>query len=187
MTNPLVINDPVYGFTVVPRGLLCDIIRHPYFQRLHRIRQLGLSGLVYPGAQHTRFQHSLGAYHLMCRAIDSLTGKGHFIFDSEIEGAEAAILMHDLGHGPFSHVLEHALTKGVSHEQISLMMMERINAGEDPQGPQTMGSGDGQSATIGDLSDNSNTSWSDGTAVTSGSASAEGEDSAEGDGTATVQ
>ena len=128
MTNPLVINDPVYGFTVVPRGLLCDIIRHPYFQRLHRIRQLGLSGLVYPGAQHTRFQHSLGAYHLMCRAIDSLTGKGHFIFDSEIEGAEAAILMHDLGHGPFSHVLEHALTEGVSHEQISLMMMERINA-----------------------------------------------------------
>ena len=102
MTDRLIINDPVYGFTEVPRGLLCDIIKHPYFQRLHRIRQLGLAGLVYPGAQHTRFLHSLGAYHLMHRAIESLTSKGVFIFDSEIEAVEAAILMHDLGQSRFS-------------------------------------------------------------------------------------
>lgn len=127
MTDRLIINDPVYGFTEVPRGLLCDIIKHPYFQRLHRIRQLGLAGLVYPGAQHTRFLHSLGSYHLMHRAIESLTSKGVFIFDSEVEAVEAAILMHDLGHGPFSHVLEKVFIDGVSHEDISLMMMEEIN------------------------------------------------------------
>lgn len=127
MTDRLIINDPVYGFTEVPRGLLCDIIRHPYFQRLHRIRQLGLAGLVYPGAQHTRFLHSLGAYHLTRKAIESLSSKGVFIFDSETEAVEAAILMHDLGHGPFSHVLEHVFVDGVSHEEVSLMMIEQIN------------------------------------------------------------
>lgn len=127
MTDRLIINDPVYGFTEVPRGLLCDIIRHPYFQRLHRIRQLGLAGLVYPGALHTRFLHSLGAYHLMRKAVESLGSKGIFFFASETEAVEAAILMHDLGHGPFSHVLEQTFIDGAGHEEITLMMMERIN------------------------------------------------------------
>lgn len=120
-------NDPVYGFISVPRGILCEIIAHPYFQRLDRIRQLGLSATVYPGAQHTRKQHSLGAFHLMSGALRTLAEKGEFIFDSEVEAAQAAILMHDLGHAPFSHVLEQSLTQGISHETISLLMMERIN------------------------------------------------------------
>jgi HD superfamily phosphohydrolase len=96
-------------------------------QRLNRIKQLGLASVVYPGAQHTRFQHSLGAFHLMSEAITALTQKGNFIFDSEMEAVEAAILMHDIGHGPFSHVLENTLIHGISHEQISLMIMEQIN------------------------------------------------------------
>lgn len=125
--NHHIVSDPVYGFISVPRGILCDIIAHPYFQRLDRIRQLGLSATVYPGAQHTRKQHSLGAYHLMSSALRILAEKGEFIFDSEVEAAEAAILMHDLGHAPFSHVLEQTLTKGIGHEQISLLMMEEIN------------------------------------------------------------
>lgn len=103
------------------------IVQHPLITRLSRIRQLGLSSIVYPGAQHTRFQHSLGAFHLMSTAILSLQRKGTFIFDSEAEAVEAAILMHDIGHGPFSHVLEHTLISGISHEEISLMMMEQIN------------------------------------------------------------
>lgn len=125
--NQHIVNDPVYGFITVPRGLLCEIIAHPYFQRLDRIRQLGLSATVYPGAQHTRKQHSLGAFHLMSMALRTLAGKGEFIFDSEAEAAQAAILMHDLGHAPFSHVLEQTLTRGIGHETISLLMMERIN------------------------------------------------------------
>lgn len=125
--NQYIVNDPVYGFINVPRGILCEIIDHPYFQRLDRIRQLGLSATVYPGAQHTRKQHSLGAFHLMSGALRTLAEKGEFIFDSEAEAAEAAILMHDLGHAPFSHVLEQSLTQGISHETISLLMMERIN------------------------------------------------------------
>lgn len=125
--NQHIVNDPVYGFISVPRGILCEIIAHPYFQRLDRIRQLGLSATVYPGAQHTRKQHSLGAFHLMSGALRTLAEKGEFIFDSEVEAAEAAILMHDLGHAPFSHVLEQSLTQGVGHEAISLLMMERIN------------------------------------------------------------
>jgi len=96
-------------------------------QRLTRIKQLGLASVVYPGAQHTRFQHSLGAFHLMSEAILSLQQKGIFIFDSEAEAIQAAILMHDIGHGPFSHVLENTLIHGISHEDISLLMMERIN------------------------------------------------------------
>jgi HD superfamily phosphohydrolase len=96
-------------------------------QRLNRIKQLGLASVVYPGAQHTRFQHSLGAFYLMSEAITVLTQKGNFIFDSETEAVEAAILMHDIGHGPFSHVLENTLIHGISHEQISLLMMEQIN------------------------------------------------------------
>ena len=100
-------------------------------QRLTRIKQLGLASVVYPGAQHTRFQHSIGAFHLMSEAITSLSQKGIFIFDSEAEAIEAAILMHDIGHGPFSHVLEDTLIHGISHEEISLMMMEKINANMD--------------------------------------------------------
>ncbi|MBQ9533974.1 MAG: HD domain-containing protein [Prevotella sp.] len=123
-----IINDPVFGFIKIPSGLLLDIVKHPLMQRLTRIKQLGLANVVYPGAQHTRFQHSLGAFHLMSEAILSLGQKGVFIFDSEAEAVCAAILMHDIGHGPFSHVLENTLIHGISHEEISLMMMERINS-----------------------------------------------------------
>lgn len=122
-----IINDPVFGFINIPKGLLYDLVCHPLLQRLTRIRQLGLSSVVYPGAQHTRFQHSLGAYYLMTEAIQHLTAKGNFIFDSEAEAVKAAILMHDIGHGPFSHVLEDTIVRGVSHEDISLLLMERIN------------------------------------------------------------
>lgn len=130
-SHTLNISDPVYGFISLS-GLLPEIVSHPLFQRLKRIKQLGLSGNVYPGAQHTRFQHSLGAFYLMQEALRTLTTKGEFLFDSEIEAAEAAILMHDIGHGPFSHVLENVLVSGISHEEISLMMMQAIN--EDMKG-----------------------------------------------------
>ncbi len=122
-----IINDPVFGFIKIPKGLLYDIVQHPLLQRLNRIKQLGLSTVVYPGAQHTRFQHSLGAFYLTSEAIAQLTAKGNFIFDSEAEAVQAAILMHDIGHGPFSHVLENTLVKGISHEDISLLLMEEIN------------------------------------------------------------
>ena len=127
MNEPKIINDPVFGFIKIPRGLLLDIVKHPLMQRLNRFNQLGLASVVYPGARHTRFQHSLGAFHLMSEAILSLQQKGQFIFDSEAEAVQAAILMHDIGHGPFSHVLENTLISGISHEEISLMMMEQIN------------------------------------------------------------
>ena len=127
MNNPKIINDPVFGFIKIPRGLLYGIVEHPLFQRLNRINQLGLASVVYPGARHTRFQHSLGAFHLMTEAVRSLQEKGNFIFDSEAEAVEAAILMHDIGHGPFSHVLEDTLIHSISHEDISLLMMEEIN------------------------------------------------------------
>ena len=127
MNDVKIINDPVFGFIRIPRGLLYDIVRHPLFQRLTRINQLGLASVVYPGARHTRFQHSLGAFHLMSEAILSLQQKGQFIFDSEAEAVQAAILMHDIGHGPFSHVLENTLIHGISHEEISLLMMEQMN------------------------------------------------------------
>ena len=122
-----IINDPVFGFIKIPRGMLYGIVEHPLFQRLNRINQLGLASVVYPGARHTRFQHSLGAFHLMSEAIQNLQQKGQFIFDSEAEAVQAAILMHDIGHGPFSHVLENTLISGISHEEISLLMMEEIN------------------------------------------------------------
>ena len=122
-----IINDPVFGFINIPKGLLYDIVRHPLLQCLTRIKQVGLSSVVYPGAQHTRFQHSLGAFYLMSEAITQLTSKGNFIFDSEAEAVQAAILLHDIGHGPFSHVLEDTIVQGVSHEEISLMLMERMN------------------------------------------------------------
>ena len=127
MNDVKIINDPVFGFIKIPRGLLYSIVEHPLFQRLNRINQLGLASVVYPGARHTRFQHSLGAFHLMSEAILNLQQKGIFIFESEAEAVEAAILMHDIGHGPFSHVLEDTLIHGISHEEISLMMMEEIN------------------------------------------------------------
>ena len=127
MNDSKIINDPVFGFIKIPRGLLYNIVKHPLMQRLTRIKQLGLASVVYPAAQHTRFQHSLGAFHLMSEAILSLQQKGNFIFDSEAEAVEAAILMHDIGHGPLSHVLENTLINGISHEEISLLMMEQIN------------------------------------------------------------
>ena len=127
MKEAKIINDPVFGFIKIPRGLLYGIVEHPLFQRLNRINQLGLASVVYPGARHTRFQHSLGAFHLMTEAVLSLQQKGIFIFDTEAEAVQAAILMHDIGHGPFSHVLEDTLIHGISHEDISLLMMEDIN------------------------------------------------------------
>ena len=123
-----IINDPVFGFLNIPDGVLFTILQHPYMQRLNRIRQLGLSFFVYPGAMHSRFLHSLGAMHLMHEAITSLREKGVDITDNETTAAMAAILMHDVGHGPFSHVFEEAgmLPQDMSHEDISLMMMEEI-------------------------------------------------------------
>lgn len=127
MSETKIINDPVFGFIKIPGGLLMDIVNHPTIQRLSRIKQLGLASMVYPGAQHTRFQHSLGAFHLMSEAILSLSQKGVFIFDSEAEAVQAAILLHDIGHGPFSHVLENTLIQGISHEEISLFLMKEMN------------------------------------------------------------
>jgi hypothetical protein len=127
MTEHKIINDPVFGFIKIKHGLLYDIVQHSFFQRLNRINQLGLASVVYPGARHTRFQHSLGAFSLMSDAVKSLREKGVYIFDSEEEAVQAAILMHDIGHGPFSHVLENTLIQDVSHEDISLLMMERMN------------------------------------------------------------
>ena len=127
LNDSKIINDPVFGFIKIPRGLLLNIVQHPLMQRLTRIKQLGMANVVYPGAQHTRFLHSIGAFHLMSEAVLSLEQKGVFIFDSEAEAVEAAILMHDIGHAPFSHVLEGTLIHGISHEEISVMMMQRIN------------------------------------------------------------
>ena len=127
MNDVKIIHDPVFGFIKIPKGILYGIVEHPLFQRLNRIHQLGLASVVYPGARHTRFQHSLGAFHLMSEAILNLQQKGIFIFESEAEAVQAAILMHDIGHGPFSHVLENTLIHGISHEEISLLMMEEIN------------------------------------------------------------
>ena len=122
-----IINDPVFGFLSIPNELIYDVLQHPYVQRLNRIRQLGLSFLVYPGAMHSRFGHSIGAMHLMHEAILSLRLKGVEITEDEETSAMIAILLHDIGHGPFSHVLEHTIVDGVTHEDISLLMMERIN------------------------------------------------------------
>jgi len=122
-----IINDPVLGFLHLPNELVYDIVQHPYLQRLARIRQLGMSYLVYPGATHTRFSHSLGAMFLMQEGIDSLRDKDIPITDEEATAAEIAILLHDIGHGPFSHVLEHTMVEGITHEEISLLMMQSIN------------------------------------------------------------
>ena len=127
-TNKLkIINDPVHGFIKIPYDILFDLIEHPLFQRLRRIRQLGLTHFVYPGANHTRFQHAVGAMHLMGLAIEVIRSKGHAITDEEAIAVTIAILLHDIGHGPFSHSLEHSLIRSTSHEEISLMLMERLN------------------------------------------------------------
>jgi HD superfamily phosphohydrolase len=122
-----IINDPVLGFITIPNELIYELVQHPLFQRLTRIKQLGLANVVYPGAQHTRFQHSLGAMHLVGEAVKQLRLKGQVITPAEENGVLAAMLLHDIGHGPFSHVLENTLIRGVSHEDLSLRMMEMIN------------------------------------------------------------
>ena len=121
------LNDPVYGFVSISGKLLTDILEHPKFQRLRRIKQLGLSHYVYPGALHTRFQHVIGAMSLGKIALDNLSQKGIEISEEEKEAVCAALLLHDIGHGPFSHTLEHVLVKGMSHERISLHLMESLN------------------------------------------------------------
>lgn len=122
-----IFNDPVYGLIHIPYDLVFDIIEHPYFQRLRRIKQLGLTDLVYPGAQHTRFHHTIGALHLMSLALDNLKLKGISISNEEYEAALLAILLHDIGHGPFSHALEHSFISETSHEDVSIKFMEFFN------------------------------------------------------------
>ncbi len=122
-----IINDPIYGFINISDEFLFDVIEHPYFQRLRRIKQLGLTHLVYPGAYHTRFNHSLGAMHLMHQALQVLRSKGHSISGEEELSSLLAILLHDVGHGPFSHALEHSLVKGTKHEFISQLVMKKLN------------------------------------------------------------
>lgn len=122
-----IINDPLHGFITIPDELTFDVIEHPYFQRLRRIKQLGLTSMVYPGALHTRFHHALGAMHLMHEAIETLRIKGFSISDGEASGALLAILLHDVGHGPFSHALENCLVYGMNHEDISKIFISRIN------------------------------------------------------------
>ncbi|NLE36075.1 MAG: HD domain-containing protein [Bacteroidales bacterium] len=129
MTNRRkIINDPVYGFINLPCDLIYDLVEHPWFQRLRYIRQLGLTSLVYPGAVHSRFQHSLGAMYLTGQAIHTLRTKGTEISAAEEEAALAAILLHDIGHGPFSHALEHSLIEDMPHEIMSLLIMEELNS-----------------------------------------------------------
>lgn len=122
-----IINDPIYGFITIPNGLIFDLIQHPYFQRLRRISQMGLSYLVYPGAHHTRFHHALGCLHIMQKAMETLIRKGVKISDKEKEGVLIAILLHDIGHGPFSHAMEQSIVEGVHHEEISLAFMQHLN------------------------------------------------------------
>ena len=122
-----IINDPVYGFITIDDELIFKIIAHPHYQRLRRIHQMAMAHLVYPGAVHTRLHHSLGAYHLMCNAINELKNKGTVITRDEEQGAKVAILLHDIGHGPFSHALENVLIEGMHHEAISLLLMQDLN------------------------------------------------------------
>lgn len=127
MNKKKIINDPIYGFITIPDDLIFDIIDHPYFQRLRRIKQLGLTDLVYPGALHTRFHHALGAMHLMGLALTNLRSKGHEISDKELQAAQLAVLLHDVGHGPFSHALEYTLLSNTSHEQVSSFIISELN------------------------------------------------------------
>jgi HD superfamily phosphohydrolase len=127
ITKRKIFNDPVYGFVTVPSELVFKLIEHPFFQRLRRIRQLGLTNLVYPGALHTRFHHAMGAMHLMHETIDVIRSKGHAITAEEAQGATIAILLHDIGHGPFSHALETSIVHNITHEDLSAMFMDRLN------------------------------------------------------------
>ncbi|OFY84883.1 MAG: phosphohydrolase [Bacteroidetes bacterium RIFCSPLOWO2_12_FULL_35_15] len=122
-----IFNDPIYGFVSLPYEIIYDLIEHPYFQRLRRIKQLGLTNLVYPGALHTRFHHAMGAMHLMGEAIEVIRSKGNEITDDEAKAVTIAILLHDIGHGPFSHALEHSIVSNISHEAISELFMYRLN------------------------------------------------------------
>ncbi|MFY7828230.1 MAG: HD domain-containing protein [Flectobacillus sp.] len=127
MNKRKIVNDPVYGFINITSPLIFDLIEHPFYQRLRRIKQLGTADYVYPGALHTRFHHALGAMHLMQEALNAIRYKGHEISDEEFEAAQIAILLHDIGHGPFSHVLEHTILNQVPHEEISLLLMHELN------------------------------------------------------------
>jgi uncharacterized protein len=122
-----ILNDPIYGFITIPNPLLYDLIQHPYFQRLRRISQMGMSYLVYPGAHHTRFHHALGCMHIMQKAVEVLRFKGVTISGDEENALYVAILLHDIGHGPFSHAMEHSIVENVNHEAISLLFMDRLN------------------------------------------------------------
>jgi HD superfamily phosphohydrolase len=127
-TNKLkILNDPIYGFITIPNALIFDLIEHPYFQRLRRIAQMGLSYLVYPGAHHTRFHHAIGCMHLMQKSIETLRSKGVEISSREETALNCAILLHDIGHGPFSHALEHSIVEGIGHEEVSLFYMKELN------------------------------------------------------------
>ncbi|MBK0380195.1 HD domain-containing protein [Mucilaginibacter segetis] len=127
MNKKKIINDPVYGFISIPSELVFDLIEHPFFQRLRYIKQLGMTHLVYPGALHTRFHHAIGAMHLMGTAIETLCNKGLSITTEEKEGLTIAILLHDIGHGPFSHALEQTIVEDIDHEDISLLLMDKLN------------------------------------------------------------
>jgi hypothetical protein len=122
-----IINDPVYGFISIPGEFIFDLLEHPWIQRLRNIRQLGLTSFVYPGATHSRFQHAIGAMHLTEMALSTLRGKGIDISKEEEEATLAAILLHDAGHGPFSHALETSIISRISHEDISVLLMEKLN------------------------------------------------------------
>ena len=127
MNKLKIFNDPIYGFITIPNSFIFDLIQHKYFQRLRRITQMGMSYLVYPGAHHTRFHHAIGCVYLMQKAVNVLRYKGVVITLEEEEALYIAILLHDIGHGPFSHAMEHSIVNGVSHEEISLLFMERLN------------------------------------------------------------
>lgn len=122
-----IFNDPIYGFITIPNALIYDLIQHPYFQRLRRISQMGLSYLVYPGANHTRLHHALGCMHLMQKAVEVLRFKGVVISEAEENALYIAILLHDIGHGPFSHAMERSIVEDVNHEAISLLFMNQLN------------------------------------------------------------
>ena len=128
-----ILNDPVYGFITIPHQIIFDLIEHRYFQRLRRISQLGLTNLVYSGANHTRFQHAIGAVHLMTAAIEIIRSKGHEISEEESIGVSVAILLHDIGHGPYSHTLEKSIVHDVGHEDISILLMDQLNEEFDGQ------------------------------------------------------
>ena len=127
MAKIKIFNDPVYGFVRLPKDIIFQLVEHPYFQRLRRIKQLGMTHLVYPGALHTRFNHVLGAHHLLALALENLKSKGIYISDDDCEAVSIAVLLHDIGHGPFSHALEKVLAKDVHHEEISLQFMHFFN------------------------------------------------------------